>query len=490
MPDTLSGTFVRRIYDCYDQYREPALTHRRFKHKDILPLLHQSGSHPAVGLFQEGYSAEGRKIYRIKTGTGRIQVLLWSQMHGDEATATMALFDVIKFLTADDEYNDFRSAILENLTLHMVPMLNPDAADRFQRHTPAGIDMNRDARQLQCPESRLLKRLRDDIDADFGFNLHDQSTLYSAGDTPKSSIIAFLAPAYDETRNINPVRKRSMQLIARLNEVLQEYIPGHVATYSDEFEPRAFGDNIQKWGSSTILVESGGMKGDPEKQHIRKLNFLLLLESFRAIARSDYENKTQEQYEAIPPNRFRLYDVIFRNIIVPCNDHELEVDLAINRNEINSEGATGYYEEGVIGELGDLAEFNGYEEWDGKGLRVVAGRVYSRVYKSRRELNEVDAANLVRQGYTAVRMKEPGKKAYTDFPLNIVGKKGGQPSGTSPGCAANLVFYRGEEVAFAVINGFVVDGTKADESLLQTGLGQQTIKGQNVPAVGNALVYR
>ena len=41
--------------------------------------------------------------------------------------------------------------------------------------------------------------------------------------------------------------------------------------YSDEFEPRAFGDNIQKWGTNTILIESGGIFGDEEKQYLRKL---------------------------------------------------------------------------------------------------------------------------------------------------------------------------------------------------------------------------
>ncbi|GAH27551.1 unnamed protein product, partial [marine sediment metagenome] len=58
---------------------------------------------------------------------------------------------------------------------------------------------------------------------------------------------------------------------------IQKYAPGQVGRYNDDFEPRAFGDNIQKWGTSTILIESGGFQNDTEKQEIRKLNYVSIL---------------------------------------------------------------------------------------------------------------------------------------------------------------------------------------------------------------------
>ena len=51
--------------------------------------------------------------------------------------------------------------ILSSLTLHFVPMLNPDGAERFQRRNAQGIDINRDALRLQTPEGRALKAVRD-----------------------------------------------------------------------------------------------------------------------------------------------------------------------------------------------------------------------------------------------------------------------------------------------------------------------------------------
>lgn len=477
-PDDAPPSFARLLYDTYDTYREPSLNHRRFKHHDIVPLIRKLGGHPGITLVQEGYSTEGREIFRLTMGTGDIQVLLWSQMHGNEPTATMALFDMFHFLTADDTFNDVRAEILEKITIHAVPMLNPDGSERYQRRTAFGIDMNRDARQLQAPESQILKRLRDETDADFGFNLHDQSIRYSAGSTPKSTVIAFLAPAFDEERSINPVRERSMRLIAQLDHMLQEFIPGHVATYSDAFEPRAFGDNIQKWGTSTILVESGGLKGDPEKQYIRKMNYLLLLESFRSIARGEYQGYAVEQYEAIPPNRLRLHSIIFRNLTVPFREYAFQLDLAVNRVEVNINGATDYYKRGTVSELGDLSTFNGFEEVDATGMRVDSGMVYPDIFATEKELERVDALALLRGGFTAVRVEEPSEGRYTDFPLNIIGPTARQPSGFQIGRPANLILRRGDEVVYAVINGFLVDVAGALSA------------GEALQDVGNALIYR
>ena len=49
-----------------------------------------------------------------------------------------------------------------------------------------------------------------------------------------------------------------MRIIAKMNQIIQGYARGQVGRYNDEFEPRAFGDNMQKWGTSTILIETGG----------------------------------------------------------------------------------------------------------------------------------------------------------------------------------------------------------------------------------------
>ncbi|WP_338039428.1 M14 family zinc carboxypeptidase [Maribacter litopenaei] len=220
-------------------------------------------------------------------------------MHGDEPTATQAIFDILNFFNSPD-FSEEKEAMLSNLTIHFLPMLNPDGAELFQRRNLLGIDINRDALRLQSPEGQTLKRVRDSLEADFGFNLHDQSTYYNAERTDKPATISYLAPAFNYEKDINDVRGNAMKIIVFMNNILQKYAPGQVGRYNDDFEPRAFGDNIQKWGTSTILIESGGYPNDPEKQEIRKLNYVSILSAIYTIANENFKEIDIVEYEKIP----------------------------------------------------------------------------------------------------------------------------------------------------------------------------------------------
>ncbi|HHB79464.1 MAG TPA: peptidase M14, partial [Saprospiraceae bacterium] len=264
-----------QLFKKYDNYREKRITHRRFKHHDIEPILLNMKKLPNVEVEEIGRSVENRAIYMVKMGSGKIPVLLWSQMHGDEPTATQALFDIFNFFQKDDELNPLRDKILSELTLYFIPMLNPDGAERFTRRNALQIDINRDARRLESPESKILKAMRERTQAKFGFNLHDQQKYYTAGHHPYPASITFLAPAYNPAEDMNPVRANAAKLIVQLNNMLQKYIPHSVGKWNDDFEPRAFGELMTKWGTSTVLIESGGYSDDPERQFVRKLNFVI-----------------------------------------------------------------------------------------------------------------------------------------------------------------------------------------------------------------------
>jgi hypothetical protein len=353
-----------KLFDAYDNYKELALTKRRFKHSDILPLIRQFSFEKSI----IGESFEGREIFKIKLGQGKRRILLWSQMHGNEATATMAIFDILNFLTSQEDYfQDFRKEILENMELHFVPMLNPDGAERFVRRTAQGIDMNRDALALQCPESKLLKGLVVDLQPEFSFNLHDQNIRYSAGNSSEQATISFLATAYNQETEWNEVRTKSRQVISAMNETLKEFIPKNIGRFSDEFEPRAFGDNIQKWGSSLILIESGGYKDDTEKQFIRKLNFVTILSAFEAILNNSYHNFTLEDYLQILQNQKCLFDLKIVNAKIKSGETTFEVDLGINLEENNNWSASDFSYKSVIEDMGDLSVFWGIQTLDAKG---------------------------------------------------------------------------------------------------------------------------
>jgi hypothetical protein len=306
-------------------------------------------------------------------------------MHGNEATATMALFDLFHFFAKIK--NEFTELLLNSLELHFIPMLNPDGAERFTRRTAQQIDMNRDALALDCPESRLLKKMQEDLKPAFSFNLHDQDVRWAAGQTANQASIAFLATAYNDAGEWNPNRTRAMQVICEMNNVLQSLIPGKVGRFSDEFEPRAFGDNIQKWGSSLILIESGGNGQNREKMELRKLNFLIVLKALEAIAKQNYTQRKLSEYEAIPLNTKCLFDLLIKNVEYQGQP----IDVGIYLNEKNNADASSYTLESSVEDLGDLSTFFGIETFDGTGLTVHPLSDFSEILtKYKEQVSETD----------------------------------------------------------------------------------------------------
>ena len=461
----------RRLFESHQQYREGSLTHRRFKQKDILPLISKRQGNSLYEISSVGESFEGRNIQMLKIGKGSRKILLWTQMHGDEPTATMASFDILNFLEGKhDGFDDFRKEILTNTTLYFVPMLNPDGAERYQRRNAQEIDINRDALDLQAPESRILKHLQQSLLPEFGFNLHDKNPRYSVGKTSKLSTISFLATAYNEARSVNTVREKSMKVIAVMNRALQQYIPQQVGKWNEDFEPRAFGDNIQKWGTTLILIESGGYAGDPEKQYIRKLNFLAILTGLGSIANNSFEKEGREEYLHLKENSRYIYDLLVKNATVEMNGKKFRTDLAIDRHEVNQADATSFFYKSTIEEYGDLSIYAGTQELDADGYSIGYGKVYPDRFTDINTINEKDAWTMLKEGYTYLLVSSgtSGIKSVS-LPMNIISSQkafSGTPGLDDP---ATFVLRKNGKVKYAVINGFVYD-TEAEYKLLGNGM--------------------
>ncbi|MDI6401536.1 M14 family zinc carboxypeptidase [Balneolaceae bacterium ANBcel3] len=456
--DIPEGGIIGQILEGYEAYLEPGLSHRRISHKTVCQKIRALENEPHVKVRLAGQSLEKKPVYQLTLGSGPVQVLMWSQMHGNEPTATMALFDLLKFLMVSDNFQPVRSAILERLTLHLVPVLNPDGAERFQRWNAAGIDLNRDAQMLESPESRILKHLTDEIQPQYAFNLHDQSTRYSVGNTRKHTMIAFLAPPADEARSISQGREKSMKLIAHLYSCLAEIIPGHVAAYSDEFEPRAFGDNIQKWGHSTVLIESGGEKNDREKQGLRRLNMAMYAEALYSIARGMFLDRSLDTYHSIPPNTSHIFDIVLRNVRVQIAGEEVRMDVGINREEMPDPHSEGFLTKGILAESGDLSLFFGYEELDAGGALMTPGKVAPGMRSAKSPSFVRETEYLLRQGYTAVQIMEE-KVPYeirVQVPLRILTSGETCTYGLMPGTEADVLVWKSSELFCAVIKGELI----------------------------------
>ncbi len=320
-----------------------------------------------------GHSVQGRAIHHLTVGNGRTPILLWSQMHGDEPTATSALFDLCQWLlTHRDE--PVAARILGQLTLHVVPMLNPDGAEQFTRRNAQGIDINRDALLLQTPEGRTLKAIRDTHEPIVGFNLHNQNWRTSVGRPARPAVISLLAVAYDEARSDNDVRRLTKKTSSVIVEALQPFVAGHIGRYDDEFEPRAFGDNITKWGTGVVLIETGPWSGPEPDTRLVQLNFVALVSALDALASGRVERADPAVYEALPENEGRLLHTVVRNAtIAPGTGVEPflgDVGLAGSRVVRQRRDGRAVAWQGTIADLGDLRGYGALVEVDGSGLVV------------------------------------------------------------------------------------------------------------------------
>jgi len=450
------------LYQAHDDFKEESLKNRRFKHADVKRLIQDLRIKGTFEIKEQGKSVEDRSIYHLTYGSGKTVLLLWSQMHGDEPTATMALFDIFNFLSGNnDGFDDLREAIKENLTLHFIPMLNPDGAERYQRRNAMNVDLNRDAQVLEFPESRILKRVRDETNADFGFNLHDQSNYYNVDKTANTAAISFLAPAYNYEKEINSTRSKAMQTIVVMNEVVQQILPGHVGRYNDDFEPRAFGDNIQKWGTSTILVEAGGIRGDDEKQFNRKIHFTMLLSGFLALADGSYENMEVSAYENIPKNDRKMVDLIIRNISVDSPSGTKTMDIAINREEVQNDAATDFYYNSKIADLGDLSTFFGYQEFEASAYNYKKAKVFDQDLAKIGDLKNLDLNALLSQGiseFICPSMKESFE--INSLPVNVHKSARDIDIELKPDANPSFFLEKDGILEYGIINGFMIQLNK------------------------------
>jgi len=453
----MSQVGTTNFYNDYSLYKDNIISERRFGHEVITQLVEKLKKNPKFTVEVKGYSLNGDPIYLISTGSGSTRVLSWSQMHGDESTATMALVDLFNFLAADDNYNDFRKNLLENVTLYFVPMLNPDGAGMFQRRNALDIDLNRDAARQQMPESKVLVALQDSIKPEFGFNLHDQSTYYTAGRSKSSAMLSFLAPAYNYAKDMNAVREKTMQVIGHIYNQLSPFIPGHIGRYDDEYEPRAFGEFMMRNGTASTLVESGGWKNDSEKQFIRKMNFVTLLTAYEVIASGGYQKVSTDVYWSIPENERNLFDLMLRNVNIEYKGKSYIIDLGIKREEENTPDFKDKYYSGKIEDIGDLSVFAGYEEINCSGLVVKEGKTYPESFKNFADLKKLDYIALLREGYTSVLCEELPKEKFSKLPLNVLAKRSDKKEGIKTGDPANLILYRNDKLVYVVVNGFLFD---------------------------------
>ncbi|HTF26900.1 MAG TPA: M14 family zinc carboxypeptidase [Candidatus Limnocylindria bacterium] len=91
------------------------------------------------GFIELTRSGTGLPVYGFRMGTGPKQIAIMSGMHGDEPTGPRGLLAYLDALLNGTKPFDTQldsSRVLEKVTLHVFPLVNPGGAQRFSEHFP------------------------------------------------------------------------------------------------------------------------------------------------------------------------------------------------------------------------------------------------------------------------------------------------------------------------------------------------------------------
>jgi hypothetical protein len=136
-----------------------------------------------------------------------------------------------------------------------------------------------------------------------------------------------------------------------------------LARYDDAYAARAFGDNMQAWGTSTVLIESGVLAGDPQKQRLRAANVVALVSALHAIATGRADSQATAPYDDLPENHdIDAHLLVTGGHVVLPGAAPIRADLAIRFDD--SSARTGP----KIAEIGDLADISAVDTVRAEGL--------------------------------------------------------------------------------------------------------------------------
>lgn len=311
----------------FSSIKEKQLFGRYVAPKHIAPLL-ENLKEATVEVI--GKSVLHQPIHSITIGSGKKKILMWSQMHGNESTTTKALFDFLNFLESD---HDEAKAIKKSFCFCIIPMLNPDGAAVYTRENANLTDLNRDFCDLNEPESKLLFEVFKDFKPDYCFNMHDQRTIYAAGYSRHPATVSFLAPSFNEAREINESREKAIAVIAAMNDVLQTLIPNQVGRFDDSFNINCVGDTFQFNNVPTILFEAGHYQHDYDREQTRKFIFIALVAGLNYIRENVIVNNRIADYLNIPQNMMTFYDFAYKNVKINYDGNEIITNFAAQYKE-------------------------------------------------------------------------------------------------------------------------------------------------------------
>lgn len=129
--------------------------------------------------YENSQSEQNRDLYVAKIGNGPEKVWIQGRIHGNEPYGTESTLKLLKMYVQNQSPK--YQKILDELTLYVIPMYNPDGSEMNTRHTELSeggdrIDLNRDWTEdgFEAVESKAWYSYWADVQPDFGIDIHHQ----------------------------------------------------------------------------------------------------------------------------------------------------------------------------------------------------------------------------------------------------------------------------------------------------------------------------
>ncbi|MFC6905886.1 M14 family zinc carboxypeptidase [Halalkalicoccus tibetensis] len=243
----------------------PRENSRWYTHDEVMERLDrlERTGRGTVSLEEIGESIEGRELVVATVGSGETDVFITTEQHGDEPTGTSTIFQILQRLSAGGQNT---AQIREALTIHVLPMHNPDGGMRNQRVNADGVDPNRQhhydpgSDDNPSPETQAMIDYVTDLDPEWVADLHTQTGDYvdDDGESIRASNFWPIAPDADE----DAIELSKQMNWAIYDEVNDQYGFANISQY-----PGGTGANIARnaygiRGYGSVLLEMTGQVDD------------------------------------------------------------------------------------------------------------------------------------------------------------------------------------------------------------------------------------
>ena len=200
------------------------------------------------------------------------------------------------------------------------------------------------------------------------------------------------------------------------------------------------------------------------------MNYVAILSALNTISTGAFEKEDLKDYETIPENDSKLYDLKLTGLTYELLGREYLIDLGINHHEVPG-GKNGYYYRSQIADQGDLSTNYGYLELDLSNHKIVFGKVYPKILNTVKDVEQLDLKSILNEGYSYVRVKNfSGKINHLDLPVNVVRENFKTPSKLNVGVNPNFFLSKNGTIQYAIINGFLIDLKEFNQDSVRNAL--------------------